>query len=262
MAVKEILFYILFFLSGLFFGSFLNLLIYKIPRKLPIIKPISKCPNCGRNISFYRVLPIISFVIGKGKCRNCGKKINFLTFINPIVEILTALLFLGCYAFFGFRLHGLLIINGLILSALLILISFIDLRFKIISNAIVLPFTIVGIIINVLIYVFTFPSKWWMPLAFSAGAFAFMLIIHFIYPQGMGMGDVKFSLMLGAFLVKSVIPGLFLGFLIGAIIGLILIITKKKGLKQSIPFGPFISIGSAIVLFWGTDILRWYLHFF
>ena len=95
----------------------------------------------------------------------------------------------------------------------------------------------------------------------SAGAFTFMLIINLIYPKGMGMGDVKLSLMVGAFLVKSVIAGLFLGFLIGAIFGVAVIIKKRK-MRQTIPFGPFISLGSITALFWGDNILKWYTSFF
>lgn len=262
MASTQILFYILFFAGGLLFGNFLNLLIYKIPRKIPIFKSINICPHCGTKIPIYRIFPFISLVVSRWKCKECKKRYEFATFANPVVEILTAILFLLCYYFFGFNLYGLMIINGLVLCSLLVLISFIDFKFRIIPNVIVLPFTLVGIVINILIYILTVPSKWWMPLAFSAGAFFFMLLIHLIYPTGMGMGDVKFSLMLGAFLVKTVIPGLFLGFMVGAVSGLLLIIIRRKSLKQSIPFGPFISIGSFVALFWGTAILKWYLGFF
>jgi len=89
-----------------------------------------------------------------------------------------------------------------------------------------------------------------------------MLIVHLIYPKGMGMGDVKLSLMIGAFLIKDVIAALFMGFLAGTIYGVFLIIVKKRKLKQAIPFGPFISLGSIVSLFWGNNILKWYISFF
>jgi prepilin signal peptidase PulO-like enzyme (type II secretory pathway) len=262
MTSTQILFCVIFFVAGLLFGNFLNLLIYRIPRKIPILKSINTCRHCETKIPIYMFFPFISLALSRWKCKKCKNRFEFASFINPVVEILTAILFLFCYYFFRFNLYGLLIINGLVLCSLLVLISFIDLKFRIIPNLIVLPFTLVGLIINILIYIFTFPSKWWMPLAFSAGAFLFMLLIHLIYPKGMGMGDVKFSLMLGAFLVKTVVPGLFLGFVAGAVCGLLLLIIRRKSLKQSIPFGPFISIGSFIALFWGTIILKWYLSFF
>lgn len=174
---------------------------------------------------------------------------------------MAASLFLANYIFFGFRLYGLYLISGIILCSILIIISFIDLKFKIIPNKIVLPFTLFGLSISTVIIVLENPRRWWLPLAYCAGAFIFMLIIHLIYPKGMGLGDVKLSLMLGAFLVKNVIVGLFLGFLIGSISGLILIISKKKKLSQEIPFGPFISIGSTIALFIGGYILKGYVGF-
>jgi leader peptidase (prepilin peptidase) / N-methyltransferase len=261
MAAKEIFFYILFFLSGLFTGSFLNLLIYKIPRKLPIFRSVKVCPECNITIPFYTKVPLVTFGLKGGGCRSCKNKIYFLSYQNAVVELLAASLFCANYIFFGFRLYGLYLINGIILCSILIIISFIDLKFKIIPNIIVLPFTIVGLSISTVIIVLENPGRWWLPLAYCAGAFIFMLIIHLIYPKGMGMGDVKLSLMLGAFLVKNVIVGLFLGFLIGSLSGLILIISKKKKLSQEIPFGPFISIGSMIALFIGGYILRWYIGF-
>ncbi len=261
MAVKEIFFYILFFLSGLFIGSFLNLLIYKIPRMLPILKFVKTCPKCNTTISFYKKIPLATLGLRGGTCRSCKKKIPFLSYQNAVVEILSALLFLANYIFFRFRLYGLYLINGIILCSILIIISFIDLKFKIIPNKIILPFTLVGLSISTAIIVLENPDRWWLPLSYCIGAFLFMLIIHLIYPKGMGLGDVKLSLMLGAFLVKNVIVGLFLGFLLGSISGLILIISRKKKLKQEIPFGPFISMGSIIALFIGGYILKWYVGF-
>ena len=261
MAAKEIFFYILFFLFGLFTGSFLDLLIYKIPRKLPIFRPVKTCPECSTTILFYTKVPLVTLGLRGGKCRSCKNKIPFLSYQNAVVELLAASLFLANYIFFGFRLYGLYLISGIILCSILIIISFIDLKFKIIPNKIVLPFTLVGLSISTVIIVLENPRRWWLPLAYCVGAFIFMLIIHLIYPKGMGLGDVKLSLMLGAFLVKNVIVGLFLGFLIGSISGLILIISKKKKLSQEIPFGPFISIGSIIALFIGGYILKWYVSF-
>jgi len=251
MGTEEIVAYIGFFVLGLIIGSFLEVVIYRVPRKLSIIKPGSYCPNCKGKLAFYDNISLISYIILKGRCRNCKVKISYKTFV---IEILTGLLFVLNYFFFGLSIHTII---GIIFSCVLIAVSFIDIDLRIIPNVIVLPFTIVGLGFNIYIN----PGKWWMPLAFSLGAFAFMLIINLIYPKGMGMGDVKLSLMVGAFLVKSVIAGLFLGFLAGAIFGIAVIIKKRK-MRQTIPFGPFISIGSIIALFWGDNILKWYTSFF
>ena len=243
--------HIIFFICGLVIGSFLEVVIYRVPRKISIIKPGSYCPSCNGKIAFYDNIPLISYIILRGRCRNCKVRISYKTFI---IEIITGLLFVLNYFFFGLNVQTII---GIVFVSVLIAVSFIDIDLRIIPNVIVIPFTIVGLALNIYLN----PIKWWMPLAFSAGAFTFMLIINLIYPKGMGMGDVKLSLMVGAFLVKSVIAGLFLGFLIGAIFGIAVIIKKRK-MRQTIPFGPFISIGSIIALFWGDNILKWYTSFF
>jgi len=254
MEISEVIFCIIFIISGLIAGSFLEVVIHRVPRKLSIIKPASFCPSCKRKIAFYDNIPLVSFIILKGRCRYCKNKIPLTSLL---VEIITALLFLANYIFFGLTIGT---VTGIIFCSVLIVISFIDIDFRIIPNVIVLPFTVIGLALNI----FFRSSVWWMPLAFSLGAFLFMLIIHLIYPRGMGMGDVKLSLMVGAFLVNKVIMGLFLGFLIGAIYGLVLILIKKRKFKQAIPFGPFVSIGSIIALFYGVYgdiILKWYMGF-
>lgn len=252
MEIAKVAFYIIFFISGLVIGSFLGVAAYRLPRRLSIIKPASFCPQCKKKIPFYDNIPVLSFIILKGRCRYCKNKIPVN---NLLIEIITGVLFLANYIFFGLTIRT---IAGIILCSVLIVISFIDIDFRIIPNAIVLPFTLVGLAINI----FSDLPQWWMPLAYSAGAFLFMLIVHLISPKGMGMGDVKLSLMIGAFLIKDVIAALFLGFLAGTIYGVFLIIIKKGKLKQAIPFGPFISLGSIVSLFWGNNILKWYISFF
>ena len=254
MEISKVFFYIIFIISGLVVGSFLEVVIYRIPRKLSIIKPASFCPTCKKKIAFYDNIPLLSFIILRGRCRYCKNKIPLNTLL---VEIITALLFLANYIFFGLTMGT---VTGIIFCSALVAISFIDIDFGIIPNVIVLPLAAIGLALNTIFR----SSVWWMPLAFSGGTFLFMLIIHLIYPRSMGMGDVKLSLMVGAFLVKGVIMGLFLGFLIGAIYGSVLILSKKRKFKQAIPFGPFISIGSIIALFYGiygNNILKWYVSF-
>jgi len=242
--------YIVFFICGIAVGSFLGVIAYRIPRKLSIISPGSYCPGCKTKIAFYDNIPLISYMVLKGKCRNCGARISLATFL---VELVTGLLFALNFFYFGFSLKT---IAGIILCSALIAVSLIDIEFRVIPNVIVLPLTIIGLGLSIFMNI----DNWWQPLAFAAGAFAFMLIINLIYPRGMGMGDVKLTLMIGAFLVKNVIVGLFLGFLSGMIFGIALIIKKRK-FRQTIPFGPFISFGSIIALFWGDNILKWYTSF-
>jgi len=251
MAINRAFFYIIFFIFGLAMGSFLGVVAYRLPRKLSIIKPRSFCPNCKREIPFYDNIPLISYIILKGRCRYCKKKIPINTFL---IEIITAILFVLNYIIFGLSIKT---ISGIILCSMLVIISFIDIEFQIIPNVIILPFALVGLVFSIFLNL----ERWWIPLAYSAGSFVFMLIIHLIYPRGMGMGDVKLSFAIGAFLVRNVIPALFLGFMAGAIYGILLIIIKKRKLSHAVSFGPFISAGSIIALFWGDNILKWYVSF-
>ncbi len=252
MEIREVIFYLIFIITGLAVGSFLGVVIYRIPRKLSIVRPSSFCPNCKKKIAFYDNIPILSYIILRGKCRNCKARIPVT---NLLVEILTPLLFAVNYMFFGLSINTAI---GIVFCCALLAISFIDIEFQIIPNVIVLPITVVGLSLSIA----SDPSNWWMPLSFSIGAFLFMLIIHLIYPGGMGMGDVKLSLMVGAFLVRNAVSALFIGFLLGSVYGISLIIIKRKKLKQAIPFGPFIALGSIISLFWGNNILKWYISFF
>jgi len=246
-----IILYLIIFTCGIAVGSFLEVVAFRIPRGLSIVRPGSYCPECKGKIAFYDNIPLISYIILKGRCRNCRARISPFSFI---IELLTGSLFILNFFYFGISLQ---MLSGMILCSVLIAVSFIDIEFRIIPNIIVLPFTVIGLGLSI----FTNTNKWWYPLVFAAGAFTFMLIINLIYPKGMGMGDVKLSLMIGAFLVKNVITGLFMGFLAGALYGLIIIIKRRK-LGQTIPFGPFISLGSIIALFWGDNILKWYTGFF
>jgi len=252
MEIREVIFYLIFIITGLAVGSFLEVVIYRIPRRLSIVRPPSYCPNCKKKIAFYDNIPVLSYIILRGRCRNCKARIPFTSLL---VEILAPLLFAANYMFFGLSIDTAI---GIVFCCALLAISFIDIEFQIIPNIIVLPLTAVGLTLSIASDI----SKWWMPLAFSTGAFLFMLIIHLIYPRGMGMGDVKLSLMVGAFLVRNVVSALFIGFLLGSVYGISLIIIKRKKLKQAIPFGPFIALGSITSLFWGNNILKWYISFF
>jgi prepilin signal peptidase PulO-like enzyme (type II secretory pathway) len=249
--MNSIFFYFIIIILGLVIGSFLNVAIYRIPLNKSIVKPSSFCPGCNHKIRFYDNIPLFSYMFLKGRCRDCRTKISLR---YPVVEVLTAFLFAISYYFKGLSFDLML---SIILVSSLIIVSFTDIDHGIIPNVVVLPFTLIGLVVNIIL----FPQRWWIILAFAFGAFLFMLIISLIYPKGMGMGDVKLSLMAGSFLVEKIIPGLFIGFLAGSIYGITMIIIKKKKFRQTIPFGPFISLGCIIALFFGGRIINWYLRF-
>src|SRR5450830_430094 len=249
--MSSIIYYLIFIFSGLIIGSFLNVLIYRLPLKISIVAPSSFCPECNLKIKFYDNIPVVSYLILKGRCRNCKTRISPR---YPIVEVSTAFFFALSYYFFGISFS--LLLSVIFISGL-VTVSFTDIEHEIIPNVVVLPLSAIGLLINISVM----PQIWWIILAFAFGSFLFMFIISTIYPKGMGMGDVKLSLMAGAYLTQKVIPGLLIGFFVGSIFGLAMIILKKKKIKQTIPFGPFISFGCIVALFFGDKIINWYLAY-
>ena len=244
-------------LLGLIVGSFSNVCIYRIPRNESIVYPASHCPKCGKTIKPFDNIPLLSYILLKGRCRNCKSKISIQ---YPIVELLTGLIYLIIYLIYGLSIQTLVYI---ILSSALIIIAFIDLNQQIIPDVISLPGIVIGFIVSFFVPYISFVDS---ILGIVVGG-GIILIIGLggsvIYKkEAMGGGDVKLSAMIGAFLGwRYIIISLFLGFFLGALIGIILIIMKIKKREDVIPFGPFIILGSFITLLWGEKIISWYLGF-
>jgi len=242
------------FVLGLLIGSFLNCLIYRLElrelkgEKRSPFKGRSFCPRCGHVLSWLDLVPILSFLLLRGKCRYCSKSISKQ---YPLVELLTALVFLLIFSHYGL----LLTIYYLLISCLLIIIFVFDLKHFIIPDVIIFPAIIIALIFRVF-----FTESDYSFIGAGLGASLFFLLI-FLISKGkwLGFGDVKLALFMGLFLgYPQILVGLFLSFFIGAIIGIILILFKKKGLKSEIPFGPFLILGTYIGLFWGREIFNWY----
>ena len=258
------------FLLGLVIGSFLNCVVYRLNEKKSFVSGRSFCPECKHSLAWYDLVPVFSFVFLKGKCRYCGKPISWQ---YPIVEISTGSIFL-LISNFQFLISNQFsnyqfLINLLYLftvASLLIIIFIFDLKWYLIPDKVLL--WAVGITAAFHLYSFAFnlyPKGQIFDFLFSAfGAAGFFLAI-FLLTRGkaIGFGDVKLAFFMGLFLGwPKIVTALFLAFLIGAIIGLILIINKKKQMKSEIPFGPFLITGLFIALFWGEPILNFYLNFF
>lgn len=246
---------ILIFSLGLIVGSFSNVCIYRIPRNESVIYPASHCPKCRTKIKPVDNIPLLSYILLKGRCRNCGSKISIQ---YPVVEFLTGLIYLIIYLTYGLSIQSLVYI---ILSSALIIIAFIDLQEQIIPDVISLPGIVVGLILSFLVPYMSFINS-------ALGALVgggIILIIAWVgsiifKKEAMGGGDVKLTAMIGAFLGwRYTIISLFLGFFLGALTGIVLIMTKIKKREDAIPFGPFIALGSIITLLWGEKILSWYL---
>ena len=248
---------VLIFILGLIVGSFSNVCIYRIPRNESIIFPASHCPKCRRNISPKDNIPLLSYILLKGRCRNCKSKISIQ---YPIVELLTGLIYLIIYLTYGLSVQFLIYI---ILSSALIIIAFIDLNEQIVPDVISLPGIVIGFIISFFVPYISFINS---VLGIFAGG-GIILIIGLagsiiFKKEAMGGGDVKLAAMIGAFLGwRYIIISLFLGFFLGALAGIILILSKIKSREDVVPFGPFIVLGSLITLLWGEKIISWYLGF-
>ena len=248
---------ILIFILGLVVGSFNNVCIYRIPRNESIIYPASHCPKCHSPIKPIDNIPLLSYILLKGRCRNCGSKISIQ---YPVVELLTGLIYLIISLIYGLSVQTLIYI---ILSSALIIIAFIDLNEEIVPDVISLPGIVIGFIISFFVPYISYLNS---ALGILAGG-GIILIIGLagsviFKKEAMGGGDVKLAAMIGAFLGwRYIIISLFLGFFLGALAGIILIMSKIKSKEDMVPFGPFIVLGSFITLLWGEKIISWYLGF-
>ncbi len=236
---------------GLVIGSFLNVVIYRLPRHESLSRPGSHCPGCGQPVRWYDNVPIASWVALRGRCRDCGERIAWR---YPLVEALTGACFLAAFLVYGLGWHTLQLAAFL---AALVAVAFIDLDHRIIPDRIVLPGAVIGLVTSIALH----PSRWWVYAVAGVGAAAFLLAIGLIWSGGMGFGDVKLALMMGFVLGSSVVVAMFLGFLAGGIGGIVLIALGVKKRKDKIPFGPFLAAGAAVASLWGPSIIDWYLRF-
>ncbi len=250
--------YLFVFAFGLFIGSFLNCVIYRLEKKKSFIRGRSFCPKCKHTLAYYDLIPILSFIVLKAKCRYCHKKISFQYLL---VELATGFLFLLAFIFSSPDL-GFMIYEWIIFSFLVLIFVF-DLKHYIIPDKVVYPAIVVAILFIILnLYIVNHKSIIG-PLAAGLSASAFFLLIWLVSRgKWMGFGDVKLAFLMGLFLGwPNILVGLFLAFLMGSIVGLILIALKKKKMKSEVPFGPFLVLGTFVGLFWGEKIIHWYLSF-
>jgi leader peptidase (prepilin peptidase)/N-methyltransferase len=242
---------------GLSVGSFLNVVIHRLPAKESVVRPRSRCPQCGTELASRDNIPVVSWLLLRGKCRTCGAPISAR---YPLVEMLTAALF----AAVGVRFADSWALPAyLLLVASLIAITFIDLEHYIIPNRIVYPTLFAGGALLVGAALLEGESDRITHAAIGGFAAWFaLLVVHFIQPRGMGFGDVRLSAVLGMYLgwidVELVLLGMLLGFLLGAVVGLALVATKVRGRKDAVPFGPFLATGAIIAILASDPIVRWY----
>ena len=249
------------FVLGLIIGSFLNAVIYRLEVGGSLIKERSRCPLCKHTLSWYELIPVLSFIFQGGRCTKCKKAISWQ---YPIVEILTGSLF--AFAFFYINNSYLLLDFSAFfeLSYLLLILSFLvlifvfDWKHYIIPNIAIYSLIIISFFYNLYIFGFSNLLPYLMAVFIASGFFLFLYVVS--SGRWIGMGDVKYGVFMGLFLgINDVLVGLFLSYTIGAIIGSFLLLGKNKGLKSEVPFGPFLIVGTLLAYFYGNYILNWYL---
>jgi leader peptidase (prepilin peptidase) / N-methyltransferase len=236
-------------LLGLIAGSFLNVVIHRVPLRQSVVWPASHCPECGELIEPRDNMPLLSYVLLRGRCRNCKARISPR---YPFVEALTGILFAGAAYEFGL---GLDLLSALALILALIALAGTDLQHRLLPNAIVGPAALVGFALSIL----DSPERWWIYLVSALVVAGGLFALAFAYPGGMGMGDVKMGGMLGAFLGPYAALAVFLGALCGAIIGGVLMVAGKMRRRHALPFGVFMAIGGIVSLFVGPELWEFYL---
>lgn len=250
--LSSIFLFVVVFVFGAVIGSFLNVCIFRLPEGNSIVKPSSQCPHCHHLIRFYDNVPLIGYLFLKGKCRDCGEKISLR---YPLVEFITAVFALLLFSKFNLSLDFLVFF---FFTAVLIVITFIDLDHQIIPDVLTLP----GIPIFFFLSVFVVKVPWMDAVIGLFAGGGILLAIAFGYEliakrEGMGGGDIKLLAMIGGFLGwKSLIFILLFSSLIGAIIGIAVMIIQKQDMKYAVPFGPFLSAAAVAYVFFGHIFMQ------
>jgi leader peptidase (prepilin peptidase) / N-methyltransferase len=236
------------FFPGLAIGSFLNVVAARIPLKRSIVSPGSACMSCNTELAWYDNLPLVSFALLRGRCRHCKVAISWR---YPLVELITAVLIAGCFLKFGLTWQA-----GVASSfcAALVAVSATDVERFVIPNRVVLPAAGVVLAAQTLLH----PSVEWT--AGALGASLFLFLAALAYPAGMGMGDVKLALLLGAMTGRNVPVALMIGMIAALVPSCVLFIRHGRAArKMRIPFGPFLALGGVVALFAGHALLDAYL---
>ena len=232
-------------------ASFLNVVAVRVPARRSLLRPPSSCGSCGNDIGWRDNIPLLSYLLLRGRCRHCDAPISAL---YPAVEAVAAGLIVACFAVYGATPFAVLAAG---FCAVLVTLSAIDVRERIVPNRIVLPAAGVTLLAHTLVD----PSVAWVAGALGASGFLFLAVLA--YPRGLGMGDVKLALLLGAMLGGTVAVALFLGFVAGLVPSVVLFARHgSKARKMAIPLVPFLALGAVVALFVGERLLDVYLTLF
>ena len=244
------------FIFGLIIGSFLNVIIFRLHTKEDIIKKPSYCTKCKKQIKWYDLIPVLSFIALRGKCRHCKKPISWQ---YPLVEFATGFLFVLAF----WKLDPAdcqLMIFPLFFISILIIVFVYDLKHMLIPDKVIFPAIAIAAIYAIINILNTKYKILDTIIAASIGSLFFYALYAISRGKWIGFGDVKLAIFMGLILGwPNILAGLLLGFLLGGIIGVILILIHRKKMKSQVSFGPFLVVGTLIAMFWGKEIIRWYL---
>ena len=239
----------LFFIYGIVFGSFFNVVGLRVPKKESIVSPPSHCTACHRKLGIVDLIPVFSYLFLRGKCRGCDAKISP---IYPFMEFVTGVLFMLAYVMLGFSWE---LIVALIFISLLVIITVSDIAYMLIPDKVLLPFAIVFLGMRMVSPL----APWWDSLVGAVIGFGVLLLIGILSKGGMGGGDIKLFFVIGLVLgTLQTLLTLFLAAVIGTVVGVIVLKQKGQGRKTPIPFGPSIAMAAIIAYFWGAEIVEWY----
>jgi leader peptidase (prepilin peptidase) / N-methyltransferase len=239
---------------GAIIGSFLNVVIWRLPRGESVVAPRSRCPGCGTTLRAIDNVPLLSWLLLRGRCRTCGTRISPR---YPLVELITALLLAAVVIAADPPKEAWL---GAAFMLLLVPITFIDLDHRIIPNKLTLLGAVTAVVLVALLDADALPEH----LIAAAAAGGFLLVAAVLYPAGMGMGDVKLAGMMGLFLGRDVGPAMLVALVTGSLVGAVIMarLGAAKGRKTAVPFGPFLALGGVVGWFAGDAMVDWYLDTF
>jgi leader peptidase (prepilin peptidase)/N-methyltransferase len=244
-------------LFGAVIGSFLNVCIYRLPRGRSVVRPGSACGACGHMLSWFENIPVVSYVMLRGRCRACRAVISFR---YPLVEMVTAIMFAAAWWYYG---PGAMLASRLVLGCALIVLFAIDLEHHLLPDVITLPGIAVGLAFSLV------TELGWLAsiLGILVGGGVLWAIAEGYYrvrhEEGLGMGDVKMLAMIGAFVGwKLTLMTLMMASFAGSLVGILLIVSRRGGMKYALPFGTFLAMGAALAATVGPDVLTWYLRFY
>jgi leader peptidase (prepilin peptidase) / N-methyltransferase len=242
------------FVAGLLVGSFLNVVAHRLPRKESLVRPRSRCPECGTQLRALDNIPLVSWLALRGRCHHCGAPISAR---YPLVELVTGALYAGVVASQD---DAARIVLGLLLVTALMPITLIDLDHRIIPNRITGPAALAGLVAVAALDTDFLAEA--VIAGLAGGGFFFVAAV--LYPRGMGMGDVKLAGMLGVYLGRAVAPAIFIALIAGVAVGAAIIARKgaAEGRKTAVPFGPFLALGGVIAFFVGDDLVDRYVDTF